>query len=46
MCGTDSRALEAAVHIIALYNRDPDPSLLKAFGLVVERMQPAARPLA
>lgn len=46
LTGTDSRALDAAVHIIELYSLDNDLSILDAFGAIVRRMQPTARYLA
>jgi hypothetical protein len=46
LSGTDYKALETVVHLVALYCYDGDPSLLEAFAIVVNRMQPAARPLA
>lgn len=39
LTGTDARALRAAVEIIDLYSTDHDPIVLKAFGIVVRRMQ-------
>lgn len=40
LTGTDSRALQAALHVLELYAYDGDSSLLAAFRIVVHRMQP------
>lgn len=47
LCGTDSRALQAAVQIIELYSYHGDPEVLKAFECVVRSsMQPHTMELA
>jgi len=46
LTGTDARALQAAVQIIELYSYDSDLSVLAAFALVVQRMQPSTQELA
>ncbi len=46
LTGTDDRALSAAVHVLDLYQRGGSDSLLRAFGLIVENMQPSTRELA
>lgn len=47
LTGTDARALPAAVHIVELISiAGTTASLAKAFGFVVETMQPSTRYLA
>lgn len=46
LTGSDARALRAAVQIIDQYSYDPSPEVLKAFGLVVGRMQETTSELA
>lgn len=47
LTGTDARALPAAVHIVELMSiAGTSASLAKAFGFVVETMQPSTRYLA
>lgn len=47
LTGTDSRALDAAVHIVELIAFADRPApLMQAFGAVVTAMQPTARHLA
>jgi len=46
LTGTDAKALDAAVQIMALYSYDSHPSVIEAFGNVVRRMQPSTQRLA
>lgn len=46
LTGTDSRALSAAVQIVELWCYHQTPEVERAFGLVVQAMQPSARQLA
>lgn len=46
LTGTDTKALRASVQIMELYGYDRDPTLLRAYGLVVTRMQASTRELA
>lgn len=46
LTGTDARALRAAVEIIDLYSVDRDLDVIKAFGIIVLRMQPHCRQFA
>jgi len=46
LTGTDSRALNAAMHIIELFAVHSEPAVLRAFAIVVGEMQPTARHLA
>lgn len=46
LTGTDSRALDAAAHIIAQYANSGDRRAVLAFGHVVMCMQPSTRYLA
>lgn len=46
LTGTDARALDAAIHIVEAYSYNRDQSVLTAFRLMVERMQPSTRELA
>jgi hypothetical protein len=46
LTGSDTRALRAAVQIIEQYSYDREPLLLKAFSIVVLRMQSSTQELA
>lgn len=46
LTGTDVRALKAAVQILELFSSDHDDRVLKAFGIVVAKMQPSTQELA
>lgn len=46
LTGTDSRALQAAVHIIDAHSYDRSRANVDAFGLVVGRMQKSTQYLA
>lgn len=43
---TDTKALDAAIHIVELYSVNPSDEVAKAFGLVVESMQPQMQEFA
>jgi len=46
LTSVDSRALDAAAHLINLYAYHPRQDVVRAFGLTVLQMQPQARYLA
>jgi len=46
LTGTDSKALSAAVQIVALYAYHPAPQVAEAFGLTVMQIQQSCWPLA